>query len=205
VPVYDLTVASRLLPLGPSRGYGYVAEEVSRSLDENVRSSVRLSADGQFLYLDGGGRVYSVDYGGATPRQLEPGDAVMCGDLRSTWEPFAEGSEGLSRFFCGQIVFDNPVTRRLASRDISVPLREAFVANHDEMNGRARLVSPDGFNFLVRFAESAGEALVWIKPNEGGRFLLHTGGNAGWKFDDSPVEFVVGTTRFRLDVKGGSD
>jgi hypothetical protein len=203
VPVYDLAVVSRLLPLGPARGYGYVAEEVYRR-DGNVRSCVRLSVDGRFLYLDGGGRVYSIDSVEAEPRQLEPGDPVGSGELSSTWQPFAgEGSEALSGFFCGQLVFDNPITRRLASRDISVPLREAFVANHDEMGARARLVSDDGFNFLVRSAESATP--VWIKPGESGRFRLHTGGDAGWKFDNSPVEFVVGTTRFRLDAKGGSD
>jgi hypothetical protein len=203
VPVYDLTAVSRLLPLGR---YGYVADELRRGLEDDVSSCVRISAGGPFLYLNGAGRVFSVDYGGAEPRPLELGDRVACGEHWTTWEPFAgESGKELASFFRGQLVFDEPLSRRLASREISVMLREAFAGHYDELRGHARLISRDGFNFLLRFAESAGVAPVWVKPGEDDGFRLHASGHAGWKFEFSPVEFVVGTTRFRLTTKGASD
>jgi hypothetical protein len=206
VPLYDLTVVSRLLPLGPARGYGYVADELRRSLEGNVQSCVRLSADGSYLYLNEYEQVFALDYGGATPRQIHSGDRIALGDLLMTWQTFAEESgEDLSGFFCGQLVFEKPTIRRLASNGISVSLREAFVTHYDEFQVRARLVSRDGLNFLLRFAEGTKAAPVWVKPDERKGFQLHAGGDAGWRFEDSPIEFVIGSTRFRLTAEGASD
>jgi hypothetical protein len=205
LPLYDLSVVSRLLPLGPSRGYGYVAEELRRSLEDSVKSCVRLSADGPYLYLNEYGQVFSIDYGQAIPRQIVSGDKVVLGNQLTTWQPFAKESGNLSRFFCGQLVFEKPITRRLASSSVSVSLREAFIAHYDEFQGRPTIVSRDGFNFHLRFAEDTNAVQVWIRSGDGKEFQLHTGENIGWRFENSPIEFVVGSTRFRLTAEMVSD
>ncbi len=201
VPICDLHITSRVLPLGPALGYGYVADELKRYSGQAIRSCIRLSVDGAYLFLVEHEQVYCMDHQGSSPRLLQPGDSIVFDGMVATWQPFAlENSDPLSAYFCGQLTFDKPIRRRLAT-NIKRSLRDIFFEHLDELQGQVFLISENGFDFRLQPPGGASARPVWVKSDRLSQFELYASGEARWSlenFSTDCVEFIVGSTRFCL-------